>query len=96
MGSKPLVKTIGIVAVAVLAATAAALPLAMITVGRSSTRSAASLGSRSNWPSATTIFDRNIPPFDIIGLFQALLERGHKGLIVAGRRSAQKPDRRQR
>jgi hypothetical protein len=34
MGSLPLVKTIGIVAVAFFAATAAALPLAMIIVGR--------------------------------------------------------------
>jgi hypothetical protein len=34
MGSKPLVKTIGIVAVAIFAATAATLPLAMIMVGR--------------------------------------------------------------
>src|SRR6516165_6242214 len=43
-----------------------------------------------------TIFDRNIPPLDIIGLLQALLERGHKELIVVRRRAAQKPDRRQR
>src|SRR6516165_6238225 len=37
-----------------------------------------------------TIFDCNILPFNIVGLFQALLEGSHKGLIVAGRRAAEK------
>jgi hypothetical protein len=34
------------------------------------------------------VFDRNIPPLNMIDLFQALLECGHKGLIGVGRRTA--------
>ena len=49
-GSAPVRKTIGIVAVAVLAANAEAFPLVAITVTWRRTRSAASAGSRSYWP----------------------------------------------
>src|SRR6516225_4933534 len=50
-GSSPALKTIGIVAVAALAASAATTPSAAITATRRRTKSAINAGKRSSWPS---------------------------------------------
>jgi hypothetical protein len=51
-GSSPTPNTIGIVVVAVLAASAARLPAVVMTATRRRTRSVMSAGRRSNWPSS--------------------------------------------
>ena len=73
-GSMPVVKTIGIVAVAALA-TGAAMPFAMITATWRRTRSAAIPGSRSSLKVGPAILDGDVLTLDETGLVQALPER---------------------
>ena len=78
-GSPPVVKTIGMVEVAALAASPeGAPPVATITATRRCTRSAASSGRRSVMPFRPTKYDRHVLPFDIAGLGESLPKRRNK------------------
>jgi hypothetical protein len=69
-----MLKTIGIVVVAALAARAAGGLPAYITATRRRTKSAAKAGRRSGSLSATPL-DRNVAAFDVTGLAQTFAKR---------------------
>ena len=76
-GSSPTPKTIGIVVVAALAASAAWLPASVaITATRRRTKSAASAGRRSNWPSSQWYSIVTFCALDVAGFVEALAKRG--------------------
>ena len=92
-GSPPLVKTIGIVAVAALAAKADGTPLAT----DHGHLAADQLGRQRRQPIVLTfrpaIFDRDILALDITGFAQTLAERGNEVARLRPRTRREKPDR---
>ena len=75
-GSPPVIKTIGTVVVAALAARAAGtLPTIRATCRRR--RSATSAGNRSGWFSVRAVLDRDVLALDVPFFLQALAERNH-------------------
>ena len=89
-------KTMGIVVVAALAAIAAGVPVAAITVTRRRTRSAASSGSRSYWPSAQRYIDCYILAFDIADVFEAMRNARKRSDTASGDLGVKKADHRHR
>src|SRR5450432_3006937 len=85
-GSSPTAKTIGIVAVAALAASAIELPGVAMTANCRRTRSALK----------PVVLDRHVLAFDVAGFVEAFPERGHVTRVGISRSVSDKPDHRQR
>src|SRR5262249_57195929 len=86
IGSNPVTNTMGMAAATCLAARAddAPPPVANTEIRRR-TRSSASAGRRSTWPSAQRKLDRYIASLDIAGLFESIVEGGdHRGICLGG------------
>src|SRR5262245_49335506 len=96
-GSSPTMKTMGIVAVAALAANAVAgPPFVSITATRRRTSSAPSAGSRSNCPSAQRYSIDTFSPLNIAGVFQTLAKCAQLVRQCVGRSGVKKSDHRHR
>ena len=76
-GSSPTPKTIGIVAVAAFAASAAGACRRGDHGHLAADRSAANAGSRSYWSSSPAVLDRHVLALDIAGFVQAFAECRH-------------------
>src|SRR5947209_3205005 len=90
-GSSPPRKTIGIVVVAALAASAEVVPVVAITATERCTKSDASAGRRSNLPSAHLYSITTLRP-DVPRFGQALAVCGQKGRIRIGGAAAEETD----
>src|SRR5262249_9795570 len=96
-GSAPMMKTMGIVSVAALAASVAAvLPGVTMAVTRRRTSSAARAGRRFILALRPAIFDRDVLTFDVTGFTQPLTECGQGSRIGRGRCAVEKTDQRDR
>ena len=92
-GSWPIPKTIGIVAVAVLAVSATcALPGVTITATWRRTRSAISTGRRSDWAFKPVVLDRYVLAFYVAGFVEPFAKRGHIRRVGIGRPVSDKCD----
>jgi hypothetical protein len=83
IGSAAVVNTIGIAEVAALATNAAGVLVAAITVTRRRTRSAASTGSRSYWPSAQRYSIATFRPSKWPDSFRPRRNASKKGVSVS-------------